>query len=71
MNSKDTNGVLGQDDALLSNFIPLTPDLVSLVLDFPFQFAESHAKVKIERNYLNKQGYFVIWFAFFEIWFGG
>lgn len=43
MNSKDTNRDLGQDDALLSNFIPLTPDLVSLVLDFPFQFAESHA----------------------------
>lgn len=71
MNSKDTNNALGQDDALLFNFIPLTTELVSLVLDFSFQFAESHEKVKLERNYLNKQRYFVIWFAFFEIRFGG
>lgn len=40
--------------------MPLTTELVSLVLYFPFQFAESHAKVKIERNYLNKEGYFAI-----------
>lgn len=48
MNSKDTNNALGQDDALLFNFIPLTTELVSLVLDFSFQFAESHEKVKLE-----------------------
>lgn len=59
MGNKNTNRALGQDDAVLFNFILLTIELVS-VLYFPFRFAESHAHVKIERNYLNKEGDFVI-----------